>query len=65
MEEETTSLLCGTIKLNVLFGNAKENKWYLTKYSLSEQSVDFRDWHIFKTGNVMQIGSLLAGMCGD
>lgn len=44
------------MKLNVLLAKAK--RMILTKYNLSEQSretyrvlrsVDFRDWHIFKT----------------
>lgn len=66
LEEETTTLIWGTMKLNVLLAKAKENDTYKIQ-SLSKaeliysvlRSVDFRDWHIFKTGNVLQMGSFL------
>lgn len=67
MEEETTTVICGAMKLSILLAKAKENDTYkiqsLNKVELSYRvlrSVDFRDWHIFKTGSVLQIGSLLA-----
>lgn len=70
MEQETT-LVCGAMKLNVLLAKAK--RMILTKYNLSEQSretyrvlrsVDFRDWHIFKT-ECFTVGSLLAVVDGE